>query len=116
MQTDPDLKKELYSKNTIITAMALIALLISVSPYIVVIIQIGTDRNTQAQLFERIYWNAGWLISLCLSVFVILKGRAMQFGKKWFKVIILLVTGISILLSCLWALLVLIILPQLPPA
>ena len=114
MQTDFVLKKALFFKKTIIALLAVIALLISVSPFIAMIVQIKTSQSTQVLPLEEIYWNAGWLIPLCLSVLVIFKIKAMQTAKKWFKVITLLISGVSILVSCLWALLFLIILPQLP--
>jgi len=104
------------SKKTTITILALIALLISVSPYIVMIIQIKMFQSTKALPLEKIYLNSGWLISLCLSVLVILKIKNVEFNKKWLKFVIISISGISILLSCLWAFLFLIILPQFPPA
>jgi hypothetical protein len=117
MQTDSVLKKGLYFKKMTIIVLALIALLVSVSPYVVMIIQIKTSQNTQTQapFFERIYWDSGWLVSLCLSVLVLLKIKNIESNKKQIKLTLLLISIISILFSCLWALIFLIILPQFPP-
>jgi hypothetical protein len=102
----------MINKKTIIL-MALIAFLISISPYVIMIIQIQASQISKASSLEIFCWTWGWVIPVCLSVTAILATKKLDNNKFNFKIILLSI--ISLLLSCLWAFLVLIVFPQLPP-
>ena len=91
--------------KSIIIILTSITFLISISPWLCVILDIKSGNNTGGLLKVFMLW--GWLLSFCFSIVIFVMLRSWKTSHIWIKPVIIFFLIISFCSICPWILMLL---------